>query len=229
MSDTLQADAGRVAVELPVAGLGSRAMAWLVDSALLFGVALIVYFGVTFFITDPVNALLGLAASLQAGLAAGVLLLLWSYWTFFELRWSGQSPGKRLLRIRVVRADGSPVTLFASATRNLLRVVDFFPACYPLGTVVMLIDRQHRRLGDLLAGTVLVREERVDLSRYAQANAALELDVLEVGTSWLARWAQLEPEPRDRIGRKLMAKLGGDATLSAEALRDELRAKLEKK
>lgn len=229
MSDTLRADAGRVAVELPIAGLGSRAMAWLVDVALLFGVALIAYFVVTFFVTDPLNLVLDLAASLKAGLAAAVLLLLWSYWTLFELRWSGQSPGKRLLRIRVVRADGSPVTLFASATRNLLRLVDFFPVCYPLGTVVMLIDGQHRRLGDLLAGTVLVREERVDLDRYAQANAEVQVDVLEVGTSWLARWTQLEPEPRDRIGRTLLEKLGGDATLAGEALRDELRARLAKK
>lgn len=229
MSDSLQAATGRVALELPIAGLGSRAMAWLVDSALLFAVALITYFIVTFFVTDPLNVVLELAASLKAGIGAGVLLLLWSYWTIFELRWNGQSPGKRLMRIRVVRSDGSPVTLYASATRNLLRMVDFFPACYPVGAAVMLADSKHRRLGDLLAGTVLVRDERVDLSKYAQTNSELEVDVLEVATSWLARWAQLEPEPRDRIGRKLLQKLGGEAAASGEALRDEIRARVTKK
>ena len=158
-----------------------------------------------------------------------VLLLLWAYWTGFELAWSGQSPGKRLMRIRVVRSDGSPVTLFASATRNLLRLVDFVPACYPLGAAVMLIDSKHRRLGDLLAGTLLVREDRVDLSRYAQATSELQVDVLEVATGWLARWTQLEPEPRDRIGRTLMESLGGDVSLTGEALRDELRARVTKR
>jgi len=167
--------------------------------------------------------------SMKAGLGAGVILLLWSYWTIFELRWNGQSPGKRLMRIRVVRSDGSPVTLYASATRNLLRLIDFVPACYPVGAAVMLFDSKHRRLGDLLAGTLLVRDERVDLSKYAQVNSELEVDVLEVATSWLARWAQLEPEPRDRIGRKLLQKLGSESDASGEVLRDEVRARVTKK
>ena len=57
-----------------------------------------------------------------------------------EVLWHGQTVGKRLLRIRVVKADGSPVTLVESALRNLLRLVDFFPACYPVGLITMLID-----------------------------------------------------------------------------------------
>lgn len=231
MSDALQiATAERVAVELPIAGLGSRAMAWLVDSALMGSVALVAYFAVTFFIADPVNAALELAMALRVGGAAGLLLVLWSYWTLFEVRWNGQTPGKRLLRIRVVKSDGAPVTLFASATRNLLRLVDFFPVCYPLGTAVMLFDARHRRIGDLLAGTVLIRDEKVDLARYEQiTGTSVDVDVLEIATSWLVRFEQLEPLHRDRIGRQLAERLGVAVTGTPIELREAIRARLEAK
>ncbi len=231
MSDALHiATAERVAVELPVAGLGSRAMAWLVDAMLMGVVALVIYFGVTFFIADPVNALRDLAASVQAGAVALLLLILWTYWTAFELRWNGQTPGKRLLRIRVVRTDGSPVTPFASAVRNALRLIDFIPACYPLGAAVMLFDSKHRRIGDLLAGTLLVRDEELDLSRYEQVtNSSLDVDVVEIATSWLVRYAQLEPAHRDRIGQRIAERLGVPTTGTPDELRESVRARLEKK
>ncbi|MGV3619920.1 MAG: RDD family protein [Archangium sp.] len=228
MSDALNiATAERVAVEIPVAGLGSRAMAWLVDAIIMWVVALVAYFTVTFFVADPVNAVLELAAGLRVGAAVAVLLVLWAYWTIFELRWNGQTPGKRLLRIRVVKADGSPVTGFASAVRNLMRLVDFLPGCYPVGTAVMLIDGKHRRLGDLLAGTLLVRDEQIDLARYEQVQiTSLEVDVVEVATNWLVRYAQLEPAHRDRIGLQLAARLQVDVTGSPEEIRERIRARL---
>lgn len=231
MSDALNiATAGRVAVELPVAGLGSRAMAWFVDAALMGVVALVAYFVVTFFVPDPVNALLALSPVLRASSGTAVLVVLWAYWTVFELRWSGQTPGKRLLRIRVVKSDGSPVTLFASAVRNLLRLVDFLPVCYPVGAVTMLFDAKHRRVGDLLAGTLLVRDEQVDLSRYAQVqNVTADVDVVEIATSWLVRYAQLEAPHRDRLGRAIAGRLGVRADGTPDEVRDAVRARLEKK
>jgi sRNA-binding protein len=93
----------------------------------------------------------------------------------------------------------------------------------------MLIDRQHRRLGDLVAGTVLVREERVDLSRYeAASGTSRDVDTVEVATSFLARFDELEPAARLRIGRTLAARLGlpADEATTAEALRDAVRLKL---
>lgn len=228
MSDSLNiATAERVAVELPVAGLGSRAMAWLVDAMIMWVVALVAYFTVTFFVADPVNAVLGLAVGLRVGAAVSVLLLLWAYWTIFELRWHGQTPGKRLLRIRVVRSDGSPVTPFASAVRNLLRIVDFLPSCYPVGTVMMLIDGKHRRVGDLLAGTLLIRDEQIDLSRYEQVqNVSLDVDVIEIATSWLVRFAQLEPAHRDRIGMLIAERLELETTGTPDEVRERIRARL---
>lgn len=218
----------RVAVDLPIAGLGSRAMAWLVDVALLFAVGLVLYFGFTFLVPDPVEAVLAVSSTARAVAVVVLFAVLWVYWTAMEVAWHGQTPGKRLVRIRVVKADGSPVTLFESAVRNLLRAVDFLPVCYPVGVACMLIDRRHRRLGDLLAGTVLVRDEEVDLSRYAQASASTHaVDLVEVATGYLARFEALEPAAQLRLGRLLAQRLGLDAGgLDAPALRDAVRARL---
>lgn len=218
----------RVAVDLPLAGLGSRAMAWLVDVALLGAAGLVLYFAFTFLVPDPVEAVLAVSSTARAVAVVVLFAVLWVYWTAMEVAWQGQTFGKRLVRIRVVKADGSPVTLFESAVRNLLRVVDFLPLCYPVGVASMLIDRRHRRLGDLLAGTVLVRDEQVDLSRYADAAASTHaVDVVEVATGYLARFDELEPAARLRLGRRLAERLGLEAgALGAEALRDAVRAKL---
>ncbi len=227
--DALQvATPERVAVELPIAGLGSRAMAWLVDVALLGSVALVAYFAFTLLVPDPVEAVLAVSSTARVVALLAVFAGLWVYWTLLEVLWHGQTVGKRLVRIRVVKADGSPVGVFESAVRNLLRVVDFLPACYPVGVATMLIDRRHRRLGDLLAGTVLVRDEQVDLSRYAQAaDGGHDVDLVELATGYLARFESLEPEARLRLGQRLAGRLGLDAAgRSAEGLRDAVRARL---
>ena len=75
------------------------------------------------------------------------------------MRWNGSTPGKRQVGIRVIRSDGTPITLAESIIRNLVRVIDFMPAAYGLGLVTMFIDGKARRLGDLAANTLVVREE----------------------------------------------------------------------
>ncbi|HEY3475334.1 MAG TPA: RDD family protein, partial [Anaerolineales bacterium] len=90
------------------------------------------------------------------GLVAAIFY--WGYYIFFEMLWNGQSPGKRWVGLRVIRADGTPITLSESLIRNLARLVDFLPAAYGIGVVTMFIDRQSRRLGDLAAGTLVVQD-----------------------------------------------------------------------
>lgn len=229
MNEGLQvATPERVAVDLPIAGLGSRAMAYVIDVGLLGAAGLVLYFGLSFLVTDPVNAALALSSLARTLIAVGVFVGLWVYWTLLEVIWNGQSVGKRLLRIRVVKSDGSPVTVFSSAVRNLLRVVDFLPACYPVGLITMLVDKRHRRLGDLLAGTVLVRDEQIDLARYEQVTSTIAVNQLELATSYLSRFEQFEPAAQLRIGLKLAAKLGISTAPSATAveLRDAIRAHL---
>ncbi len=89
-------------------------------------------------------------------------LLLWGYYVAFELLWDGQTPGKRAIGLRVLRDSGHPLGFLDSLIRNLLRLVDFLPLYYGIGVLTMLIDARWRRLGDLAAGTIVVKE-RSDL------------------------------------------------------------------
>jgi uncharacterized RDD family membrane protein YckC len=150
-----------IAFHYDLAGIGTRFMAALADTSIIVVVQLL--------ILALVASLAGFnrAAAREAGLEAfawlGALLgllafaVLWGYYVYFEVRWNGQSPGKRWVKIRVVRDDGTPVTLTESLIRNLVRLVDLLPAYYGVGVVVMFLDERSRRLGDLAAGTLVVR------------------------------------------------------------------------
>ena len=97
------------------------------------------------------------------GIAIAVLLifvLLWGYFIFFELTWNGQTPGKRAAGVRVLTSRGEPVTLVHTLVRNVLRIVDALPSFYMVGVISILVTRRSQRLGDLAAGTVVVRERR---------------------------------------------------------------------
>jgi uncharacterized RDD family membrane protein YckC len=137
-----------------IAGIGSRFLAAIIDT-LLIGIAEIIILLVVGLAVQS----LSLAESVLT--AAGAVLgfvVLWGYYVAFELAWNGQSPGKRLLGLRVVREGGRPITAIASIIRNLIRLVDFLPFLYGIGVVAMFVDRRSRRLGDLAAGVLVVRE-----------------------------------------------------------------------
>jgi uncharacterized RDD family membrane protein YckC len=85
--------------------------------------------------------------------------LFWGYYLFFEWLWSGQSPGKRMARLRVIRLDGGPIGFGETAVRNLVRIIDFLPVGYGVGLVTMFCNRQARRLGDLAAGTLVIKHQ----------------------------------------------------------------------
>jgi uncharacterized RDD family membrane protein YckC len=89
-----------------------------------------------------------------------LFVLEWGYFVFFEMLWSGQSPGKRALGLRVVTTEGHPLGFTESVLRNLLRAADFLPSGYALGLLVMSWDARFRRLGDWAAGTMVIVEER---------------------------------------------------------------------
>ena len=137
-----------------IAGIGSRFLAAMIDTFLI-GVAEVIILLVVGLAVQS----LSLAESILT--AAGALLgfvVLWGYYVAFELAWNGQSPGKRVLGLRVVRDGGRPITIIASVIRNLIRIIDFLPFLYGIGVVAMVADRRSRRLGDLAAGVLVVRE-----------------------------------------------------------------------
>ncbi|HET7332525.1 RDD family protein [Dyella sp.] len=137
-----------VSLRLRAAGAFSRAQAWLLD----LGLRAIVY-----------STAVGIFAALGRGGTGLALLLLfaltWGYNVVCEVWFHGQTLGKRALGLRVVSADGTPVTLLPSITRNLLRVVDGLPGIYGVGLVCGMVDPSARRVGDIVAGTLVVHAD----------------------------------------------------------------------
>ena len=143
-----------------IAGIGSRFLAAIIDS-LVIGAALLIVAILVGLVGS--NSETTRTASNSVVVAIGGILsfiILWGYYIAFELVWNGQSLGKRAIGLRVVREGGRPITFVNSATRNLIRIVDFLPAFYGIGVIVMFIDRRARRLGDLAGGTLVVKERR---------------------------------------------------------------------
>lgn len=148
-----------VAFGYEIVGIGSRFMAALVDS-LIIGLIYLIVLLALLFVVGNIAPEGSLASSFVIGLF-GLLgfFFIWGYYIFFEMRWNGRSPGKQLVKLRVIRRDGSPVTLAESTIRNLVRLIDFLPFAYGVGVVTMFIDGQSRRLGDLAASTLVVRDQ----------------------------------------------------------------------
>jgi uncharacterized RDD family membrane protein YckC len=245
--ETLRIDTPEnVAFGYRVAGIGSRFLAALVDTILIgvlqvvvnLAVLLIARYLFGFSLTDDTSGLTWLLAIF--GLIA--FAFLWGYYIFFEMLWNGQSPGKRWVGLRVMRANGTPITLSESIIRNLVRLVDFLPAYYGLGVVVMFIDSQTRRLGDLAAGTVVVHDRAAvtldslaaspqgyAVSMSASARAAqwpvgqLTSRDLELAEDFLRRRETLANRYTlaRTIARTLLTRMGADLSL-LEKLPDEV-------
>jgi len=143
---------------LPLAGIGSRFIAVLLDT-LIWGVALIAL-GLLFWMIRPAIRAFNLL-SYQWAVAfftIAVFLLHWGYFTLFEAFNAGRTPGKQAVHIRVIQRSGRAIGLFESLARNLVRFVDELPLFYAVGVVCIFVTRQHQRLGDLAAGTLVVRD-----------------------------------------------------------------------
>jgi uncharacterized RDD family membrane protein YckC len=138
-------------VEVNPAGLGARFLALILDTTLVLGALSLI--GSLTRMVLPLGVDYAIMALLN--LFAGML-----YSVFCEMRLSGQTMGKRLLHLRVVDAQARQLTLSQSVVRNVARTVDFLPLFYGFGALVALSDRLGRRLGDLMAGTVVVQERR---------------------------------------------------------------------
>lgn len=146
-----------VAFGYEIVGIGSRFLAALLDTLIILvlqGVSLGVVAVILGVITNGDTS----TSWVLAIFSLVSFLLLWGYYIFFEMLWNGQTPGKRTVGLRVIRADGTPITLSESIIRNLVRLVDFMPFLYTIGVIAMFIDGRSRRLGDMAGGTVVVRD-----------------------------------------------------------------------
>ncbi len=151
---TLVAPEG-LTVDLVVAGLGSRAAAALIDMV-ISTLALVAVWLVSMVIATSSESL---AAALMA---LGAFAWFFGYATAFEAFGGGRTPGKRMMGIRVLDLQGARASFWRIAVRNALRIIDYLPSSYLVGIVSVLVTERNQRLGDLVAGTIVVRERLGD-------------------------------------------------------------------
>src|SRR6202165_1764957 len=164
----------RVPLHFALASIGNRFLACAIDHAIQ--VLTVVVMAIAFTIVANFSSLGDQISSapkwVKAVLIVIVFLLVSGYFAFFEWLWSGQTPGKRWLKLRVIREDGRPITFFEAAVRNLLRDFDIMPApFYSIGLISVFISSKDQRLGDMVAGTVVVREREAEAPAFAQVFA----------------------------------------------------------
>jgi uncharacterized RDD family membrane protein YckC len=205
-----------VEFDFVLAGLLSRMLAWLIDSLVIAGLLMIGAIITSF------------AAAITPGFASALFmvawfLLDWGYFIFFETIWSGQTLGKRALGLRVIQESGVRIGFLHAALRNLARPFDRLPAMlfglagpgfYAVGGLCAFLSESHQRLGDMLAGTVVVRERRLKIPA-SLARPDVELTLLQDPT-FRARVARLTSEEEALIFAAALRReeLGMEARLS---------------
>jgi uncharacterized RDD family membrane protein YckC len=147
----------QISLEFPLAGVGSRGYALCIDTLIQVIAALVIILIVRFTVPDLERSWVSAANWVIAVEVFVLFCVYWGYFAMFEILWNGQTPGKRKARIRVISASGRPVTVFEGIGRNFMRVIDSL-GFYLVGAVACAIDKQNRRFGDMVAGTVVVHE-----------------------------------------------------------------------
>jgi uncharacterized RDD family membrane protein YckC len=199
-----------VEVELILAGIGSRFIAGAID----FTIQLVVIISLGL-ITRPAG---------DAGAAifsSAAFAMIFFYDVLFEVLGRGRTPGKRWTGLRVVREGGRPITLARSALRNILRLIDILPGFYAVGMTTIFITSRNQRIGDLAAGTHVVRYRHGDQRRMRESGlldidpgpavswdvAAVSQDDVAAVRAFLERRYQLRAEHRVAIAGELASRL----------------------
>jgi len=172
-SDQLSIDTPElVAIEMPLAGIGSRFIALLVDM-LIWCAGIIVLIVILVILASSSDVFSKISEQWAIALVIiAFFLLFWGYFTLFEAFWNGRTPGKRVARIRVIQRSGRAIGLFESMARNLVRYIDMQPfPLYAVGVIAVFATRQHQRLGDLAAGTLVVRDRAIEEPAWGDAGA----------------------------------------------------------
>ena len=212
----------QTALEFAIAGVGSRFLAlafdMLIQLLILGGMFLIggVFHGA--FGSNWAVALLILA----------LFIVFFGYFAIFEAVWNGQTPGKRITHIRVIKDSGRPITPAESFGRNLMRIVDSSPAfLYAIGIVSVLLSKQNKRLGDFVAGTIVIHERELQdirplwqpsaiaaATKYGAANLTPEeFAVVEV---FLNRRSSLDAGVRFRMAEQIATRIKPKLTAAPE-------------
>ncbi|MDT7688294.1 MAG: hypothetical protein QOE46_1053 [Acidobacteriota bacterium] len=244
----------RVPLHFALASTGNRFLACAFDHFLQILVIAVGAFAIFWWVgfSDLGRWVKGAPKWMIALLVVSVFVIWSGYFVLFEWAWAGQTPGKRWLRLRVIREDGRPVTFWEATARNLVRILDMEPfPFYSVGLISVFVTSRDQRVGDLVAGTVVVREREAQAPTFDQvfsaptSDAALrrsfkpmpfraELSALnerevEVVEAFLRRRWDMEEMPRQwmawRVATPLLYKLRPDydpAAFTYEGFLEEL-------
>jgi uncharacterized membrane protein SpoIIM required for sporulation/uncharacterized RDD family membrane protein YckC len=208
----------QVELSYTIAGLGSRLFAALIDLAVVIGVFVVLIIALVAGVRargpgDPSPA------DITGSWALAIFYLmqfalLWGYYVLFEALADGRTIGKRILRLRVVQEDGLSISFGASAVRNIMRLVDLQPGLLAgVGVISMMLTRRSKRIGDIVAGTIVVRERPIPMALPQEKRedlsgepvlAAAEFDLL---TRYVERRSDLRPADRNRLAALLADRL----------------------
>ncbi len=219
----------QIALEFPLAGAGSRFLALAIDSLIQIG-------GLLGLVLLGLGALWLRSAGFQASstwIVAGLLFagfaIYYGYFAVFEAMWGGQTPGKRTVGLRVIKVSGEPITTYEALLRNLLRIVDQMPAIYAVGVLSVFFTSRNQRLGDLVAGTVVVQEHvrghAAVVPRDAGAQrlgaARLTVEELELIETFISRREELPDHVRMRTAGRLAARIRDRLEISSATHADD--------
>lgn len=213
-----------VELEFTLAGIGSRAYALTIDYLLLWGAIALVILVATLFAVPLIGLIerLGGLGNIELWLLALAVLAIFviyvGYFALLEASSQGQTPGKRIAKIRVIRDDGRPVSIFQTTLRSLLRPIDEFLF---LGFfLIVFFNGQEKRLGDLVAGTLVVQagqttdsRNSLSISAAGQQTAKALLEVVDLSPlrpddfatirQYLERRSQMLEAPRQSLALRL--------------------------
>ena len=226
-----------------IAGIGSRFLAAMIDTLLILALQVVAFglLAAVFAAGNLNDTLLELGAAVLVAASSFIAFaFLWGYYIFFEIWWNGQTPGKRVAGLRVIKRDGTPISLTESLIRNLVRIIDFLPAYYGVGVVTMFFDGQSRRLGDMAASTLVVfdrtgvtLESLQEATRRPAGNRTIAYEVaqlpvkrlgqadLQMAESLLARQAELPNA--ETLAQRILVRLYHQMEVEPPALSAKAR------
>lgn len=241
-------------IDLEPARYGSRVLAYLTDFVIRWTAAALLVIFIFFIIGQLIGSHTGIVRSMVESVqsvsqsANAVIYLLsaltilffaveWSYPIFFEVRYDGLTPGKRIFGIRVVDENGLPISLAASVTRTTLIVLDAIPGCGLVALISMMLNERGQRIGDLIAKTMVVhdtsdsrRRKKALVEENHQSDIVLPLEHFNLLRSYLDRSGELTGDAKLEMHRFLIELLVSDGALEVDAdsltSDDQLRAVL---
>jgi len=228
-----------IAFRYELAGLGSRCLAVCVDLAIQIGVLMLIFWGIYYAAmrvgpshlkTSPADESLGRSLAI-ALIVFVIFMVFYGYHILFEAFWNGQTPGKKLLGIRVVRDGGYPLDFGGAFLRNLIRIVEEIFGFYLIAAISALLSPENKRVGDYAAGTIVVRDGKLAKpptlrdalaeGERRSSGAYLTDDERGVIARFLERRAALDTHRRFELAAALAARFRDRAPAGLRELPDE--------